>query len=418
MLASLTPTEAEALWWDWEWWWARPDQRLPKGNWRTWLILAGRGYGKTRTGAEAVRTWTRSYPIIHLIGRTPADVRDVMVEGPAGILAVTPPADRPDYQPTRSRLVWPNGAVAHTFSAQEPDALRGPQAYKLWGDEVASWPNPMAWDNAMLGLRLGDSPQAIATTTPKPKALIKRLMNNPRNVVTRGSTYDNAVNLAPAFLDDIRAAYEGTAIGQQELYAAVLDEAPGALWKRALFDAWRVTQAQADDVFPDLGKVVVAVDPGASTGEGAETGIMVIGATAAPWQTRQAYVLADMTVRASPDLWATQVANAVQSWEADYVVAEANQGGEMVRTVLRTKIPSVRIQLVHASRGKRARAEPVVALYEQGRVHHVGVLEATEDQCCTWEPHETPESPDRLDALVWGLTNLMLGPDRTMQTTA
>jgi phage terminase large subunit-like protein len=418
VLRRLTPTEAAALEWDW-WWWGRPDQFLPPGAWRTWLILTGRGWGKTRTGAEAMRQWARDYSHLALIGRTPADVRDVMVEGPTGILSVSPKWERPDYQPSRTRLVWPNGSVAHTYSAQEPDALRGPQHTKLWGDEVASWPSPMAWDNAMLGLRLGDNPQAIATTTPKPKALIRRLLKDPRTIATRGSTYDNAENLATAFLDDMRAAYEGTTIGQQELYAAILDEAPGALWKRATIQDHRISLEALDAVWDRLGRVVVAVDPAVTGTEGSdETGVVVVGADTQRWQLRQGYVLDDLSLRASPDNWAEQVAQAARNWDADEVVAEANNGGELVRLVLKTKAPDLRVVLVHASQGKQARAEPVSALYEQGRIHHLNVLEALEDQLCTWVPGEKGQpSPDRLDALVWGLTHTMLGRNRLMQTS-
>lgn len=377
------------------------------------MILAGRGWGKTRTGAEAIRAWARDYPIIHLIGRTPADVRDVMVEGVSGILAITPKWERPQYQPSRSRLVWPNGAVAHTFSAQEPDALRGPQCHKLWGDEVAAWPNPLAWDMAMLGLRLGDSPQAIVTMTPKPKALVRRLVADPRSLVTRGSTFDNQANLAPAFIQDIQAAYGGTALGRQELEADILDEAPGALWARATFDRHRLVGD-----LPALGQVVVAVDPAVSASEGSdETGIIAFGATAAPWQTRQGYVLGDVSGVYSPDAWARKACDLADLVDADLIVAEANNGGDLVRMALRAVDPRRKVVLVHASRGKRTRAEPVAALYEQGRVHHVGTLETLEDQCCTWVPGETQDSPDRLDALVWAATHTMLGTNRVMRTT-
>jgi len=378
-----------------------------------WVILAGRGWGKTRTGAEAVRAWAKDYPIIHLIGRTPADVRDVMVEGPSGLLTISPKWERPDYQPSRSRLLWPNGAVAHTYSAQEPDQLRGPQCYKLWGDEVAAWPDPMAWDMAMLGLRLGESPQAVVTSTPKPKALVKRLVKDPRNVITKGTTYDNAANLARAFLDDIVAMYAGTALGRQELEAALLDEAPGALWKRAVFDDHRVTPDQV----PDLGNVVVAIDPAVSNTEGSdETGIVAVGATRGPWQTRQGYVLGDVSGRYSPDGWARAAITLADLVGADRIVAEANQGGDLVKANLRAAGCTYRVELVHATRGKRTRAEPVGGLYEQGRMHHVGTWEALEDQCCTWEPGED-DSPDRMDALVWGVTHTMLGTNRLMVTT-
>ena len=387
------------------------------------MILAGRGWGKTRTGAETIRAWARDFPILALIGRTPADVRDVMVEGESGLMAITPRWERPTYQPSRSRLVWPNGAVAHTYSAQEPDALRGPQHHKLWGDEVAAWPNPLAWDMAMLGLRLGELPQAVVTTTPKPKALVRRLVADPRNVVTKGSTYANSANLAPAFIADILAAYGGTALGRQELEADILDEAPGALWKRSTFDGHRIRPDDGSvplgqSVLPTLGRIVVAIDPAVSNVEGSdETGIVAFGATAAPWQTRHGYVLGDASGRYSPDGWARAAITLADLVGADEIVAEANNGGDLVRSVLRTQDTRYRVTLVHASRGKRARAEPVAGLYEQGRMHHVGTFETLEDQACTWVPGETTESPDRVDALVWGATHLMLGTNRTMRTT-
>lgn len=457
ILDSLSPAELELLDWDW-WFWGRPDQHLPPGDWRVWVILSGRGWGKTRTGAESVRWWAADYPSHALVGRTAADVRDVMVEGPSGVLAVSPRWERPDYQPSKRRLVWPSGAVSHTYSADEPDSLRGPQHHKAWADELAAWGKPVAWDNLMLGLRLGDAPQAIVTTTPKPTALIRRLARDPRNVVTRGSTFDNAGNLSPAFLADIRAAYDGTALGQQELYGAVLDEAPGALWKRATFDAHRLSgdilvpllgldqarrrgilttqvrdqelgglrrwvdpKAQVAQGIAQAGRIVVAVDPAVSAVEGSdETGIVGFAASAAPWQVRQGYVLADRSMSGSPESWARAAVELADLLGADELVAEANQGGDLVRSVLRT-IPearNVRIRLVHASRGKRARAEPVAALYEQGRVHHVGTFDLLEDQCCTWVPGDTTESPDRLDALVWGATHAMLGTDRVMATSS
>jgi phage terminase large subunit-like protein len=293
----------------------------------------------------------------------------------------------------------------------------------LWGDEVAAWPNPLAWDMAMLGLRLGSLPQAVVTTTPKPKALVRRLVNDPRNVVTKGTTYDNAANLAPAFIQDIVAAYGGTALGRQELEADILDESPGALWKRSTFDRHRVrpddgTVPLGQSVLPHLAQVVVAVDPAVSNVEGSdETGIVAFGATAAPWQARHGYVLGDASGRYSPDGWARAACSLADMVDADLIVAEANNGGDLVRAVLRTVDPHRKVVLVHASRGKRARAEPVAGLYEQGRIHHVGTWEVLEDQCCTWTPGETAESPDRLDALVWGATHTMLGTNRTMRTT-
>lgn len=394
-------TQADREQYDWRGRWARPDQLPPDGDWRVWLLLAGRGYGKTRTGAE----WAREQVEHHgrrrlaLVAPTAADARDVMVEGESGILAIAPPWNRPLYEPSKRRLTWPNGAVATTYSADEPDRLRGPQHDAAWCDELAAWKYPEAWDMLMFGLRLGSDPRAVVTTTPKPVRIIRELLAAPTTVVTRGSTFDNAANLAPAFLAQIVAKYEGTRLGRQELLAELLDDVPGALWQRGQLDTLRRKAA------PDMARIVVAIDPAMTSGEDAdETGIVVAGKGV----DGHGYVLADLTCRLSPDGWARRAIEAARRYQADRIVAEVNNGGEMVEHTLRTVERSIPYKAVHASRGKRVRAEPVAALYEQGRVHHVGGFPELEDQMCTFVPDTFDGSPDRVDALVWALSELML----------
>lgn len=379
--------------------WARENQLPPAGDWRTWLMLAGRGYGKTRTGAEWIRAQVEAGRAgrLALIGPTAADVRDVMVEGESGLLAICPPWHRPKYEPSKRRITWPNGALATCYSADEPDRLRGPQHDAGWADEPASWRYPDAWDMFQFGLRLGHDPRAVVTGTPKPVALIRDLLALPTTVVTRGSTYENRANLAPAFLDAIVRKYEGTRLGRQELNAELLDDHPDALWHRGtMLDAFRVTRA------PDLERIVVAIDPSA-TATGDEAGIVVAGRSA----DGQGYVLDDRSLHASPEGWARAAIAAYHTHHADRIVAESNQGGEMVRVTLQTVDRAVPITLVHASRGKYTRAEPVSSLYQQGKVHHVGTFAALEDELCNWTPGDA--SPNRLDALVWALTDLLLG---------
>jgi phage terminase large subunit-like protein len=380
---------------DWEVW-GRPNQQPPPGAWRVWLILAGRGYGKTRTGAEWVRQQARRYPLVNVIGPTADDARDAMIEGESGILAICPDDERPEYLVSKRRLEWPNGARTLIFTADEPDRLRGKQHMKLWCDEVAAWRYPEAWDMAMFGLRLGDNPQAVATTTPRPIALVRDLIARDGRdvVVTRGSSYENRENLAPAFFADIIRKYEGTRLGRQELNAEILDDVPGALWTR---DRIRLAGA-----LPDMRRVVVGVDPAGTSDEGAdETGIVVAGVGV----DGHGYVLDDVSARLSPDGWARRAVAAYDRWEADRIVAETNYGGDMVLATIRTVRPRVSLRKVHASRGKAIRAEPIVALYEQGRVFHAGVFPTLEDQLCSWTPDAGP-SPDRLDALVWAMTEL------------
>lgn len=397
VLESLTDEDAAALLYDWPFW-ARDKQLLPPGDWTTWLILAGRGFGKTRTGSEAVRRWVRTHDLVNLIGATADDARDIMVEGESGILAVCPRHERPQYQISKRQLAWPNGAKSLIFTADEPERLRGKQHEKLWADELASWRYPEAWDQARLGLRLGVLPQAIVTTTPRPSKIVKDLIAESSTIITRGTTYENRANLAETFYSKVITKYEGTRLGRQELLAEILDDNPGALWKRSDIEAGAIS------VCPELKRIVVAVDPAASTSEEAdETGIIVAGVG----HDNHGYVLDDMSLRmATPHQWGTQVVAGYSKYQADRVVAEVNNGGDMVEHTVRTVNPNVSYVAVHASRGKVIRAEPIAALYEQHRVHHVGSFPELEDQLCQWEPGM--KSPDRLDALVWALSELML----------
>jgi len=398
ILARLSDEEALALLYDWAFW-ARPKQRAPRGRWFVWLILAGRGFGKTRTGAEWVRAQVENHGRrrIALVARTAADARDTMVEGESGLLACCPPWSKPKYEPSKRRIRWPNGAIATTYSGDRPDQLRGPQHDAAWADELAAWRYPEAWDQLLFGLRLGPDPRVVVTTTPRPTPLIVALLADPRACVTRGTTLENRANLAPTTLEALLQRYEGTRLGRQELYAEVLTDHPGALWHRDALDAARVARA------PDLVRVVVAVDPAVSHGEGSdETGIVV----AALGADGDGYILEDASLRASPARWGGRAIEAYRRHAADRIVAETNQGGEMVTLTLRTIDPAVPVRPVRATRGKRTRAEPVAALYEQSRVHHVGAWPELEDQLCQWTPGAP--SPDRLDALVWALTELLL----------
>lgn len=341
---------------------------------------------------------------IALVGQTAADVRDTMIEGESGIMAISPPWFEPKYEPSKRRLTWPNGARATAYSADEPRQLRGPQHELAWADELASWTTAEAWDQLMFGLRLGDDPRAVVTTTPRPTSVIKDLVKDPTTHVTRGSTYDNLANLAPAFIDKIISKYEGTRLGRQELYAEILDDIPGALWTRAMLET-----ARADEL-PELVRVVVAIDPAVTSGESSdETGIIVAGKD----PHGQYHVLADRSCRMSPDGWAQRAITALDEFQADRIVAEVNNGGDLVEATIRTVRGDVPYRKVHASRGKRVRAEPIAALYEQGKVRHHGNLDLLEDQMVTFLPEGGEGSPDRVDALVWALTELVeVGPSR------
>jgi phage terminase large subunit-like protein len=418
----LRELDLDLLNWDWSFW-GRPAQQEPAtnprtedGKWNTWLILAGRGYGKTRAGSEWVRKVMTGrtphsrgrYGRLAIIGETSADCRDVLVEGDGGILAVHPPAFRPAYTRSLRKLEWPNGATAHLYNAVEPDQLRGPEHEAAWCDELAKWRYVQeTYDQLQFGLRLGNDPRQLITTTPRPIEIIRKLKKDPRTVLTSGTTYENRSNVSPAFLTTIVNRYEGTRLGRQELLAEVLDDVPGALWTRAMLDALRMG---ADDKVPQLQRVVVGVDPSGTSGDSEggnnEVGIVVAGKGV----DGHAYVLADYTCDLSPEGWGRQVINAYKRHEADRVVAEINYGGAMVEAVLRSIDRKVSYRSVTASRGKIVRAEPIAALYEQGKVHHVGGLAELEDQMCafTSNGYVGEGSPDRGDALVWALTEVML----------
>lgn len=388
----------------------RPEQRPPPGDWLTWLILAGRGWGKTRTGAEWVQENSRTYGRWILAGRTSGDLRDIMIEGESGILRIARQGNRPAYEPSKRRLVWPNGAVAALRSADEPEGFRGLQAEAVWADELAAWEYPEAWDQLQLGVRLGSRPRQVVTTTPRPTRIVRELLADEGTVATRGSTYDNRANLAPAFFRQIVSRYEGTRLGRQELYAEILDDIPGALWTREMVRVLVPPRIlRHGEVELDLARVVVAIDPAVTHGEDSdETGIVVAGLDVGG----KGHVLADRSCRLSPDGWARRAVAAYHEYKADRIVAEVNNGGDLVESVLRAVDPSIPYTAVHASRGKRVRAEPVAALYEQGKVTHAEVFPELEDQLCTYTP-ESGDSPDRLDALVWAVTHLMLGGGTT-----
>lgn len=405
---------------------ARPDQLIPDdiltGEKIFWLILAGRGYGKTRTGAETVRYWHKQGErYINLIGATADDARDIMIEGESGILACCAKYDRPVYKRSERKLEWPNGAVSLIFTADEPERLRGKQHGKLWADELAAWRYAEAWDQAQMGLRLGTLSQAVVTTTPKPTKLVKDLAADESTHITRGTTYDNAKNLSKAFLSKVVKKYQGTRLGRQELEAVILDDNPNALWKRAWLDASRTTHELLKKRGIDFVRIVVGVDPAVTSNVRSDlTGIVV----AALGTDGEYYVLEDASCLQSPANWAKTVIRVYNRHAADRVVGEVNNGGDLVEHTLRTvkgdpetdldadeldgsEIPYTK---VHASRGKAKRAEPVAALWEQGRAHMVGSHGSLEDECCDFDPTieaEKQPSPDRMDAMVWAITELM-----------
>lgn len=400
ILASLTDAQAEELLWDWRAW-ARPEQIAPDGQWSTWLALAGRGWGKTQAGAQWVReriaAGARS---IALIAETQKDLEEVMV---ARLVKVHPPREAPTVRYRPVRLQWPNGAVALGYNGTEPDQLRGPEFDTAWVDELAKYRYARdTWDMLQFTMRAGADPRVFVTTTPRPIPVIREIAADASTVVTRGSTFDNADNLPPQFLERLRQQYEGTRLGRQELFAEILDDLPGALWTRAMFDDHRVAEA------PDMQRVVVAIDPSGTSGEdeGDSVGIVVAGRGV----NGRGYVLADRTCRLSPLGWGRRAVEAYREFQADRIIAERNFGGAMVEHVIRTADRGVPYREVVASRGKVVRAEPVAALYEQGRVSHVGTFPDLEDQCCQIGPdgYIGDGSPDRADALVWALTELMV----------
>lgn len=383
---------------------AHKSQIPPEGDWLVWLFLGGRGAGKTRAGAE----WLLGEVIagagrVALVGPTFNDVREVMLGGPSGLLTLDPICGRPKYEASRKRIVWPTGAVGYAFSAEDPDGLRGPQFHAAWADEFAAWARPQeTLDMLRFGLRLGDRPRLAVTTTPRPIPALRALLKAPRLEVTRAGSEENAANLAPGFIEAMRAQYGASRLARQELDGVLIEDPEGALWTRAMIDA----ALSLEPAQPE--RIVVAVDPPAAGGTRDACGIVAAGASGTG-RAMTGVILADASLRARPEAWAAKVAATVEAVDADHVVAEANQGGDMVRAVLQAAAPDLRVRLVHASRGKRARAEPVAALYAAGRIAHAGRFAALEDQMCAFGAPEFSGSPDRVDALVWAVAALFEG---------
>ena len=417
-LQKLTPAEAALLRYEWRFW-ARPNQIAPPGDWGIWLLMTGRGFGKTRAGAQWVTEQVQQpNQRVAIIGRIPAACRDVMVGGESGILASSAPDFRPEYIPSQRLLKWPNGSEARLFSSEKPEDLRGPNFHCAWIDELAKYSTAQeTWDTLVMAVRLPDNPRIVVTTTPRPIKIIKQLVDDPHCHVTQGSIYDNRSNLSGKFFERLIKRYEGTYLGQQELEGLLISDRPGALWSRSVIDKHRIASA------PDeLVRVVVAIDPPATASEdSSEAGIVVVGSTA----DGCAHVLADGSRHGTPDEWGRQAVRLYDEFEADQIVGEVNNGGDMVGFTVKEcakdlhrsgerssgVVPYVPVR---ASRGKLTRAEPVAALYSQGRVRHVGLYPDLEDQLTSWVPGE--QSPDRLDALVWGLTALVIYGSNDIET--
>jgi len=427
-LDSLSDDAAEYLPFAWREFWARPEQLMPgtpgasdcREDWDYWLILAGRGFGKTRSGAEAVLEAVNSGQArrIALVGATAGDVRDTMIEGVAGIMKMSPPWNRPMYEPSKRRVTWANGAVATSYSAEEPERLRGPNHDFAWADELAAWAYHETWEQLTMTMREGKKPRIVITTTPKPIKVIRDIMKEPGTVITTGKTRDNLENLAPTVVNTLLRKYEGTRLGRQELDAELLNDIPGALWTIRTLDECRVPHEKV----PEMQRIVVAVDPSGTKGAVADqdgksndVGIVVCGKGV----DGHGYVLEDLTINASPAVWGQRVVDAYNRHKADAVVGETNFGGAMVEYVIRSRAHNVRYKAVVASRGKVLRAEPIAGLYEThagypATCHNVGALSALENQMMqmTTEGYLGEGSPDRVDAAVWGLTELMLASRR------
>jgi phage terminase large subunit-like protein len=411
------PTERQALCYHWEFL-ARPKQLPPTGRWSTWNLRAGRGFGKTRTGAEWARMKAENEAGPGaLVAPTAADARDVMVTGPSGILAICPPWAMPVYESSKRRVTWPNGQYCLLFSAEEPDRLRGPQHCWAWCDEIAAWAYPEeCWDMLQFGLRQGDNPQALCTSTPRGLKFLRELEKDSSTVTVEGTTYENADNLAPRFIERIRKKYEGTRLGLQEISAQILDDHPGALWKRGLIDAKRLSLGDFIRAKIELQQIVVALDPAVTaTSKSNESGIVAVGSAMCSCNGRpelHGFVLEDKTDTYTPNQTCETLLEVYRRRFANLIVGETNQGGDWIESLLKMHAGTSALPYrgVHAKEGKRLRAEPAVALYEQGRVHHVGMFPKLEDQMCNWDPKESSqeESPDDIDALVHGLTFLMV----------
>jgi phage terminase large subunit-like protein len=403
MLAGLSLDELAQLSHDWLFW-SRPQQRAPEGDWRTWVFMGGRGAGKTRAGAEWVSHLARYGHAgrIALIGPTFHDVREVMIEGRSGVRGLA--HERPHYEASRRRLIWANGAQAFAFSAEDPESLRGPQFDAAWADEMCFWSYAdETLDTLEHAMRLGERPQLMVTTTPRPTKALKRLLAASDTALSQASTWDNAKHLAAGFIDALRRGWVGSARQRQEVLGEMVDNIEGALWKRADIEAARTREHGEFD------RIVVAVDPPAGSGpNAAHCGIVAAAAWGEGWE-RSAMVLADASLQgAAPNAWANQAASLARSLGAHAIVAEANNGGDMVRAVLQAAAPEIFVRLVRASEGKRARAEPIATFYAQGRVKHAAAFPALEDEMCSFGAEDFKHSPDRLDALVWALTDLLM----------
>jgi phage terminase large subunit-like protein len=413
-LENLKPDQCRKLQEAW-FTWARQSQLPPQAAWRTWLILGGRGSGKTRAAAEWVRAMIENGTCsrMALVGPTFADVRDVMIEGNSGLMAISSRGNRPKFEVSRRRITWPNGAMALVFSAEDPDSMRGPQFDGAWGDEFAAWSNPEAvMDTLRPALRIGQNPRLVLSTTPRPVPALKALLADTNCAVSRSATRDNQINLSSGFIEDLEGRWAGSIWARQELDGEMIEDPRGALWKRA-----DINDARSCTDMPKLDRIVVAVDPPISVGAKADTcGIIVAGA-GGEGHDRRAIILADFSLQgASPQGWSDAAARAYALFKANLIVAEANQGGEMVRATLALAAPDAPIRLVHASTGKRPRAEPIALLYAQGRVSHSAHFRDLEDQMCSFGAAGFTGSPDRVDALVWALTDLIL--DRTLPPSA
>lgn len=410
VLTHCSEEELEVLMYEWDFW-ARDDQLPPSGDWTVWLMMAGRGYGKTRSGAEFVidRVTAGTHGRVGLVAATAGDGREVMIEGESGIMACSPRWNRPLYEPSKRRLTWDNGAIATVYSAEESERLRGPQHDAFWADEVAAWSDPSTWDQLMFGLRLGPRPQGIATTTPKPTQMIRDIIKRKDCVVTRGRTKDNEQNLAPAFIETVVKKYEGTRLGRQELDGELLEDVPGALWSLSMVEDSRVKQLPCE-----MSRIVIAVDPAVSSHEESdETGIVVVGRGSGAWRDH-IFVLEDRSGKhpAASDIemsWPAVAIAAYNDWQADRIVAEKNNGGDLVAAAITQTNRNVPVSLVWASRGKAKRAEPVAMLWEQKRAHMVGLHHKLEDEMTQFQPDDpSASSPNRMDAMVWGATELMV----------
>lgn len=390
---------------------ARASQLPPAGDWRTWLILAGRGFGKTRTGAETIRQWIKEgrYQRIALVGASIQEVQKVMIEGESGLLAVHPKNEAPTFHASKRRLVWPNGAVALLYGAEYYEQLRGPQFDFAWIDEFAKFRNAESlWHQLQLCLRLGQNPRCLITTTPRPVPILRKLIDSSDVQITKGSTFENEKNLAPAYITQIKKQFLNTTLGAQELYAEMLIEEAGALWNRDLIRYQDVPTTDLNEL--KLERIVIAIDPATTHHQDSdETGIIVAGLD----YDKKAYILEDLSGKYSPNDWGQRVAEAYWRYKADRVVAEINKGGDLVEQVVRSVDPTISYKSVRATRGKYTRAEPIAALYEQQRVVHSRPLTKLETQMCSFIPGLTSKSPDRLDAMVWAVTELLLQSEST-----